>query len=167
MHYTASDSAAGSIAWLRSPASKASANFVVAQDGVVYCLVPDDTIAWHAGASRYRGDRQLNQLSIGIEFVNPGPVARLRDGVYGTTSRSYGETEVTHSDGRTWANYPAAQIEAGKSVVASLITKYGPLDTLGHSEICDPPGRKLDPGPAFPWHEFRVTGPSPAQECRH
>src|SRR6267154_6439719 len=72
VHYTASISAAGSIAWLRTPAAQASAHVVIDQAGAVTQLVPFDLIAWHAGQSAWRDLRGLNQWSWGLELVNPG-----------------------------------------------------------------------------------------------
>lgn len=156
MHYTASDSAAGSIAWLRTPAAQASAHVVIDQAGLVTQLVPFDTVAWHCGPSKWGGERHLNQTSIGIELVNPGPVSQLQPGTYGTRKRMYAESEVLHADGRVWAKYPDAQLEAAAEVVRHCFDTYGPMTLLGHSDVCDPPGRKQDPGPAFPWDEFKA-----------
>ena len=49
---------------------RVSAHYVVAEDGTVYRLVPEDRVAWHAGKSWWRGREALNGTSIGIEIVN-------------------------------------------------------------------------------------------------
>jgi len=154
MHYTATDKAAPAIAWLRTPASKASAHVVVDTDGTVTQLVPFDTVAWHAGASFFKGFHQLNQYSIGIELVNPGPVSRLRDGVYAAGHTLYGESEVTQYGGKAWVNYPEAQLVAASGVCRFLLSNLGPQELTGHEFVCVPQGRKQDPGIAFPWHHF-------------
>ena len=50
--------------------NRVSAHYVLAEDGTVYRLVPEDRVAWHAGASSWRGREALNGTSIGIEIVN-------------------------------------------------------------------------------------------------
>jgi N-acetylmuramoyl-L-alanine amidase len=62
LHHTATDDAGAAVRWLCNPASSASAHYVVAADGTIYRLVPDELAAWHAGKSG----------SIGIEIVNAG-----------------------------------------------------------------------------------------------
>ena len=156
MHYTATDLAAPAIAWLRTPASKASAHVVIDRDGTVTQLVPFDTIAWHAGHSQYKGYRELNLYSIGIELVNPGPVHHIRPGVYSGGQRPYAEKDVFHDPtGRAWALYTEDQLRAAAPVVLDVEAQFGACELTGHEFICDPPGRKLDPGPAFSWVHFR------------
>lgn len=152
MHYTASDSADGAISWLRTPASRASAHFVIDQAGTLTQLVPCDTVAWHAGASQWGTEKGLNACSLGIELVNPGPLAQIRPSVYGTTKRMYLEWEVLHANGKVWAKYPDAQIEASIHLARKLLTWWPDMTILGHSDIA--PGRKFDPGPAFPMADF-------------
>ena len=38
----------------------------------VFRLVPEDRRAWHAGISCWQVRRALNDVSVGIEIVNPG-----------------------------------------------------------------------------------------------
>ncbi len=54
---------AGTLAWLRNPASHASANFVVSRTGTIVELVPKRDIAWQAG------NWVVNRQSVGIEHV--------------------------------------------------------------------------------------------------
>jgi N-acetylmuramoyl-L-alanine amidase len=49
---------------------RVSAHYVLAEDGAVYRLVPEECVAWHAGRSHWRGRDLLNGSSIGIEIVN-------------------------------------------------------------------------------------------------
>jgi N-acetyl-anhydromuramyl-L-alanine amidase AmpD len=53
----------GTLAWLRNPAAKGSANFVVSRDGKIVELVAKKDIAWHAG------NWAVNLRSVGIEHV--------------------------------------------------------------------------------------------------
>ena len=60
--------------WISSPIrrSEVSAHYLVDEDGTVYRLVPEEQRAWHAGLSYWRGERDVNSRSIGIEIQNPG-----------------------------------------------------------------------------------------------
>ena len=49
--------------------------------------------------------------------------------------------------------YPDEQVEAIRATVAALFVAYPIGDVVGHSDVA--PGRKVDPGPNFPWD--RVT----------
>lgn len=52
LHYDASASDAGSLSWLRNPASGVSYNWLVTDDGEVHEFAPRDKRAWHAGKCR-------------------------------------------------------------------------------------------------------------------
>lgn len=162
IHYTGGESAAGAIAWLRSPASHASAHLVIDQAGAVTQLVELDRVAWHAGASEWAGEQGLNRCSIGIELVNPGPLARIRPGIWGSAKRARGEDEVIHAPPlhggsvRAWAKYPAVQVAACQAVALALHQVYAFEAVLGHDEIAVPRGRKMDPGPAFDMSALRA-----------
>ena len=47
-------------------------HYVVEEDGAIMQLVPESRRAWHAGVGVWKGERDLNSASIGIEIVNPG-----------------------------------------------------------------------------------------------
>ena len=53
-------------------AIQVSAHYLVEEDGTVFSLVPEDRRAWHAGAGYWRGERDINSRSVGVELVNPG-----------------------------------------------------------------------------------------------
>src|SRR4028118_325106 len=72
LHYTGMADAASAIAWLRNPESKVSCHYLVAEDGQILRMVPEEKRAWHAGRSFWRGVTDVNSASIGIEIVNPG-----------------------------------------------------------------------------------------------
>ena len=58
LHYTGMADAASAIARLTDPEAKVSSHYLVAEDGQVMRLVPEDRRAWHAGQSRWHRDRQ-------------------------------------------------------------------------------------------------------------
>lgn len=160
MHYTAASSARSAIDHLVKPASKASAHLVIGRDGAITQLVPFDRIAWHAGKSHWMNLEGLNAHSIGIELDNAG---ELRDEPTGWTAwfgRKYPETEVviaTHqfdAEPSGWHDFPEVQIAAALEAAAAIVSQYGIKEVLGHDDIA--PGRKRDPGPAFPMGSFRA-----------
>jgi N-acetylmuramoyl-L-alanine amidase len=56
---------------------------------------------------------------------------------------------------RNWFIYPDAQLRALYKLCKALFETYQMVTAVGHDDIS--PGRKLDPGPAFPWHEFKMN----------
>lgn len=134
IHDTASKNAESALSWLSDPQSGVSAHYLVARDARVWQLVPDNEKAWHAGESILHGEKDVNDFSIGIEVE-----------------------DLTND------LYPEAQLEILVNLVASLCKKYTiPLNrVVGHQHVA--PGRKVDPGPDFPWFDFlyrvaRVSG---------
>jgi N-acetylmuramoyl-L-alanine amidase len=113
-------------------ANRVSAHYVLAEDGSVYRLVPEDRVAWHAGRSHWRGREALNGTSIGIEIVN------------------------LHGDRH---DYPAGQIAALIALCRGIIDRHPaivPRNVVGHSDIA--PRRKIDPGLRFPWATLAAGG---------
>ena len=104
----------------------------------IYRLVDENRRAYHAGVSYWKGATQLNASSIGIEIVN----------------RGYDDTP----NGRVWYDYPQAQIDAVIALVRKIVKEHEikPERILGHSDIA--PGRKVDPGPRFPWKQLADAG---------
>lgn len=159
IHFTAGGSAQDSVEWLTNRSARASAHLVIGRDGTVTQLVPFDTVAWHAGASQWDGLTGLNQYSIGIELDNAGRLERKGDRWCSWFGKAYPDEEVmvaTHKHETKpsgWHVYPAAQIEATLKAAQALVQKYGLKDVLGHEDIS--PGRKCDPGPAFPLGNFK------------
>lgn len=161
MHYTAGRSAEGSISWLVNPAAKASAHLVVARDGTITQLVAFNRKAWHAGRSRWAGRDGVNGFSIGIELDNPGILTRRGSGwtnEWGAPVDAADVVEAPHSSGgpmEGWCAYSNAQLEATLEVATLLGRRYDLKDVLGHDDVA--PGRKVDPGPAFPMRSFRAA----------
>lgn len=159
MHYTAGRGLRESVDWLTSRQSRASAHVVIGRDGTIVQLVAFDTVAWHAGASSWEGLRGLNQWAIGIELDNAGNLMRQDSRWRAWFGDTYGPEdmlEATHkheSEPAGWHVYPGVQLDAALELSALLVQRYGLLDVVGHDDIS--PGRKTDPGPAFPMASFR------------
>lgn len=132
LHYTEiGEDAARS--WLCNPASKVSSHYLLREDGGVECLVPEEKRAWHAGVSGWEGAGDLNSRSIGIEIVNLG-----------------------HQPAPT--PYPDHQITALIELVGTIRARWriARRHVVGHSDVA--PGRKIDPGEAFPWRRLADAG---------
>lgn len=118
---------AGSLSWMRNPAAKVSAHLLVHRDGLVTRLVPDERRAWHAGVSEWRGSRDVNSITLGIEIAN----------------RNDGKEPFTESQYRILARIAAHYIRQGLTLD----------DFVSHADIA--PKRKTDPA-GFDWERFRA-----------
>ncbi|WP_439575990.1 N-acetylmuramoyl-L-alanine amidase [Phreatobacter sp.] len=154
IHYTAGLTAGSAISWFLDARSKASAHLVVARDGAATQLMAFDRTCWHAGKSQWKGVDGLNSRSIGIEIVNAGRLVRSGGGWKSWSGEAIANEQVLvarHPNEREaagWHTYSAAQIGAVTAIGAALHRAYGFRDVLGHEDVS--PGRKVDPGPAFP-----------------
>ena len=111
---------------------RVSAHYVLAEDGTIYRLVPEERVAWHAGRSSWRGREALNANSIGIEIVN------------------------LHGDRH---DYPPGQIAALIELCRDILARNRAIEArnvVGHSDIA--PQRKIDPGRRFPWRTLADAG---------
>lgn len=116
--------------------ARVSAHYVVDEDGQVYSLVPEEHRAWHAGASSWEGEGDVNARSIGIEIVNGG--------------HDFGLPE-----------FPDAQIEAVIALIKDIFARWPQLNAarvVAHSDVA--PERKADPGEKFPWKRLADAGVS-------
>lgn len=113
--------------------AKVSAHYLIAEDGTVTRLVPEDKRAWHAGVAYWRGHKDVNSASIGIELDHPGHLHGYRD-------------------------FSEAQFEALVPLVARMVKEYDipRANVVGHSDVA--PQRKIDPGELFPWDRLAEYG---------
>lgn len=103
-----------------------SSHYVIARDGKVYQLVPEQYQAWHAGESAMPapdGRTGVNPFSIGIELI------------------------ATQTSGITRAQYDALT-----ALVLDVANRAPIKHILGHSDIA--PGRKTDPW-KFDWKTWQ------------
>jgi N-acetylmuramoyl-L-alanine amidase len=162
IHYTAGTTARGAVGTLVDPAVKASAHIVIDNDGTITQLIPFTHIGWHAGKSSFNGRVGYNKYSLGIEIVNPGFLNKAANGsfktVYGNTIPEEQVVFLTHrneQDARYWQSYHDIQVEAVRKICLAMRSTYNIQFILGHEEIS--PGRKTDPGPAFPLDSLRSS----------
>jgi N-acetylmuramoyl-L-alanine amidase len=158
IHFTAGRDAQSAIKTLIDPKVKASAHLMVGRDGSVTQLVPFNEACWHAGKSAYDGRVGLNDFSIGIEIDNAGRLEKQGDGYFSWFGKQYPREEVfegvhrNESEPTFWHRFQERDIETVREICSLLIRAYGIRFILGHEEIA--PGRKTDPGPAFPSGSF-------------
>ena len=156
LHYTAGRSVEGSVESLctRKPRGNASAHVVLGREGQIVQLAPFNVVTWHAGVSQWAGLVGLNSHSIGVEMDNAGLLKKVGNQYQAWFAKVYPEEDVTlaaHRNGgpvSPWHAYTETQIERAMELAELLVEHYGLLDVLGHEDIA--PGRKIDPGPAFP-----------------
>jgi N-acetylmuramoyl-L-alanine amidase len=133
MHYTGMPSAEKAIDWLARAESRVSCHYVIDETGKITQMVPESQRAWHAGVSYWRGERDINSHSIGIEIQNPG-----------------------HQNG--YPSYPPSQIASVIALGRDIAARHNmpPDGVLAHSDVA--PERKIDPGEKFSWAELARHG---------
>ncbi len=159
VHYTAGRDALSSVKTLLNPKVKASAHLVIGRDGKIYQLAPFDEITWHAGASSWQGRNGMNKYCIGIEIDNAGRLDKQGEEYLSWFGKAYPPGEVfegVHRNERKptyWHRYTEQQIELVEELCELFLETYPITQILGHEEVS--PGRKSDPGPAFPLDVLR------------
>src|SRR3546814_12288233 len=79
LHYTEMKPVETALARLCDPGAEVSAHYLISEEGEVTLLVPEDKRAWHAGQSYWRGHKDVNSASIGIELDHPGHALGYRE----------------------------------------------------------------------------------------
>ena len=138
IHYTEMEREAA-LQRLTDPDARVSAHYFIGEDGEVVRLVDEDKRAWHAGASYWRGHKDVNSASVGIELDHPGHALGYRA-------------------------FAEAQIEALIPLLHDIVRRHDipRANVVGHSDVA--PARKIDPGELFPWDrlaEYRLCLPRP------
>ena len=148
LHYTGMADARSAIARLCTSGTEVSAHYVVLENGDIVQCVKEDARAWHAGASLWNGETDINSSSVGIEIVNGGHDLDCPD-------------------------FPIRQVAAVIALCKGItlrrqIPKYR---VLAHSDVA--PARKKDPGEKFPWRLLADSGvghwvePAPIVRSEH
>jgi N-acetylmuramoyl-L-alanine amidase len=133
LHYTGMQDAQAALERLCDVQSKVSSHYLVFEDGRVVQMVPESRRAWHAGASFWAGETDINSCSIGIEIANPG--------------HDYG-----------YPDFPKRQIAAVTALCRGIASRNNipRMRVLAHSDVA--PSRKRDPGEKFPWRTLHDSG---------
>lgn len=129
IHDTGSGDVERALRTLTDPAREVSSHYLIGRDGTLYQLVEENRRAWHAGASYWGGNSDINSASIGIELDNTGAEP-----------------------------YSEAQILTLLDLLRGLKTRYRipSSNFLGHGDVA--PGRKVDPSRYFPWQRLATEG---------
>ena len=101
---------------------KVSSHFLITRKGALIQFVPTHKRAWHAGISSYKGRKDCNDFSIGIELEG---------------CDDEGFEEQQYDSLSKLINFLSIDLRINKQNI------------VGHAEIA--PGRKTDPGPFFNW----------------
>lgn len=144
IHYTEMKPVETALERLTDPEAGVSAHYLITEEGEVIQLVSEEKRAWHAGASYWRGVKDVNSASIGIELDHPG-----HDPANGG-----------------YRGFEEAQFEALIPLLARIVKDYdiARSNVVGHSDVA--PLRKIDPGELFPWErlsEYGLCLPTPAK----
>lgn len=133
IHFTGMENADAACHRLCDPVPEVSAHYLIACDGRISQLVPEDARAWHAGQSFWQGVTDINSASIGIELDYPGAL-------------------------RNFPPYPASQVHALERLLRNILDRHAisPDRVLGHSDVA--PARKPDPGAKFDWQRLARLG---------
>jgi N-acetylmuramoyl-L-alanine amidase len=133
LHYTGMQTGEAALERLRDPKARVSSHYLVEEDGRVFRLVPEERRAWHAGKSWWKGEQDVNAVSVGIEIVNPG-----------------------HEWG--YRAFPDVQIDAVIGLLDAIRSRWTISNDriVGHSDVA--PNRKTDPGELFPWKRLAQEG---------
>lgn len=170
LHYTAQWTAEEAISLFKKGTRNTSAHLILDRDGSMTQMLPFNVKGHHAGASFWRGYAGLNSHSIGIEIVNYGDTnlelvddkvmdrrrQPLPDGVSDDPKHWLkAKHQLNPGATRLWQLFTQAQFDILDILVPLLIDVYNIREVVGHDEIATPPGRKPDPGPAFPMEHYK------------
>jgi N-acetyl-anhydromuramyl-L-alanine amidase AmpD len=116
----------------------------------VHRLVDEGLSAWHAGDSYWRGVTSLNARSIGVEIVNRSQCVEIDPDL---------EPKTPENERCTFSDYDPEQLALVIELVRDILERHpgiDPEDVVGHADIA--PGRRVDPGPTFPWQDLHEQG---------
>ena len=106
---------------------KVSSHLLIDREGNLVQFVPFSRSAWHAGISSFKGKKNCNDFSIGIELE--------------------GADDIPYAE-----NQYLTLHRVSKSLMESY-PKISLDNIVGHSDIA--PDRKSDPGNSFDWNRYK------------
>lgn len=127
-----------------------SINYIIDRDGKIFCYMPEDRVAWHAGRGEWKNDEKytnaMNKYSIGIELLAVGSKSDM--------SQYLSSSEYDALDS-SLIGFTDAQYESLKTLLSDVCQRnHIPLDRehiIGHDEY-NP--TKNDPGEKFYWDKI-------------
>lgn len=186
MHYDGAMDDNGGVNWMCDSRSGVSAHFDILRTGKIVQMVDLRLAAQHAGTAEAwlpgssddspgQTTSMVNSKSIGIELANAGKLDRGSDGRFwkrfGARRLQYkGPAPVwgiSRFDGGSevpgwWEPFTREQVNACIALLAFLRAnghEKAVSNLQGHDEVAMPMGRKIDPGPLFPWERFSRNAP--------
>ncbi len=149
VHYTAV-STQSCVNTFRNLAYQVSAHYLVDPDGNVICFSDPALRTHHAGLGSWRGRKDVNAWTLGIEIANFGYVEKGK----GYEEQDLSKTITRDGDPRKWFPFTAPQEDAVRKMLQHFQAYYeiDPRNVIGHSDSAV--GRKSDPGPLFPSEKF-------------
>jgi len=116
-----------------------SCHYLISSKGQIFSMVPEDKRAWHAGKSSWRGHKDINSTSIGIEL-------------------QWSDEHEANEELDIPGPFPDVQMDALVELCKAICARWNitPENILGHSDIA--PGRKRDPGERFDWKRLAAEG---------
>lgn len=127
--------------------TQVSTHYIIDREGTVYCYVPENRVAWHAGKGTWDDNEKytdkMNHYAIGIELVAMGSEADMA--IYMSAE------DYATLDGEL-IGFTDEQYDALRVLVEDICARYDiPVDAghvIGH---CHYSPAKNDPGELFDW----------------
>lgn len=124
-----------------------SVHYIIGRDGTVYCYIPEDRVAWHAGEGEYLDDEKytdkMNLYSIGIELLGIGSEEDMADYLLPEEYAALDPSMIGFTD---------EQYAALDKLLEDICSRYNiPMDRehiLGHSDYA---AYSTDPGELLDW----------------
>lgn len=130
--------------------NEVSVHYLIDREGTIYCFVPENLVAWHAGKGEWMNDEKytnkLNHYAIGIELM---AIGSQKDMAGYMTAANYNKIDPT------FIGYTDAQYASLRLLVQDICRRNNiPMDrqhVFGHDEYAS---RKTDPGELFDWSQI-------------
>ena len=127
--------------------NQVSTHYIIDREGNIYCYVPEDLVAYHAGYGSWGTDPKytdwMNDFAIGIEILGIGTQQEMGQYLSASTYWSLDPSFIGYTD---------AQYEALNKLVRDICERNNiPMDRkhiIGHSEYSP---QKVDPGSLLDW----------------
>lgn len=146
LHYTAGDDKSAQECLTTG---EVSAHYLVKSDTTIAQIVPEGKRAWHSGNAFWRSFPDLNSLSLGVEITGYG-----FEGGHVPEKVDRRQCVVIPGSPHRWFPFPDDQFQSLAALLVDFRDRWHikPQFFIGHSDVAL--GRKVDPGPLFPWERL-------------